>query len=402
MRRTPRARPPTPRSAGPRSPCSAGSTSSCNDPRLPRETYVDWVRETIVKEVLAQRTAMEPATVPPRRRPAIEAITSEWLTEISESGVDVVGDLEDLRSVWPDDGETWTDPDLPDPEVVADAAIQSLARVLDELGKPEPGPPACVAAGAPPARLIAQMLIRDATYEQAVGAWTAHLRAGGTTDWSAWCDTPTDLAEPAGAGAPPPPGRGPPRAGPPDQPRRAGGCGRPGPCRPGARDRGARSRPDRRTPPLARDAAPVRHPTDAPGPAAGGGADPARRGCPGAPASRRTPLGPGGSGRAVAAAVATSLPPARLAGNSCRRPRGPARPGSGRDRLAPDTHRPRPTAAGDDGRVVGGLGPQRGHPEVEHRLAACRGRRPAPPVDRRGRHRGTAVRADNRDRCTSS
>jgi len=113
-----------------------------NDPRLPRATYVNWVRETIVKEVLAQRTAMEPATVPPERRPAIEAITSEWLTEISESGVDIIGDLEDLRSVWPDEGETWTDPDLPDPDVVADAAIQSLARVLDELGKPQPeGPP---------------------------------------------------------------------------------------------------------------------------------------------------------------------------------------------------------------------------------------------------------------------
>jgi len=38
------------------------------------------------------------------------------------------------------------------------------------------------------------MLIRDASYEQAVSAWAAHLRAGGTTDWSAWRDTPTDLA----------------------------------------------------------------------------------------------------------------------------------------------------------------------------------------------------------------
>ena len=91
----------------------------------------------------------------PGRRPAIETITSEWLTEISGSGVDVVGDLEDLRSVWPDDGETWTDPDLPDPEVVADAAIQSLAHVLDELGNPSREDPAGGAAGAPPARLIA-------------------------------------------------------------------------------------------------------------------------------------------------------------------------------------------------------------------------------------------------------
>ena len=44
------------------------------------------------------------------------------------------------------------------------------------------------------------MLIRDATYEQAVLAWTTHLRAGGTTDWSAWRDTRTD--QPEGADRP--------------------------------------------------------------------------------------------------------------------------------------------------------------------------------------------------------
>ena len=107
-----------------------------NEPRLPRDTYVEWVRETIVREVLAQRPDMEPATVPPERRAAIEAITSEWLTEISGSGIDVIGDLEELRSVWPDDWETWTDPDLPDPELVADAAIKSLAHVLEEIRNP--------------------------------------------------------------------------------------------------------------------------------------------------------------------------------------------------------------------------------------------------------------------------
>jgi hypothetical protein len=106
---------------------------------------VEWVRETIVREVLAQRPAMEPATVPPERRPAIEAITDEWLTEIGESGVDVVGDLEELLSVWPDDGETWTDPDLPDPEVVADAAIQALAHVLEEIPNPTVRPVARLA-----------------------------------------------------------------------------------------------------------------------------------------------------------------------------------------------------------------------------------------------------------------
>ena len=77
---------------------------------------------------------MQPATVPPRRRPAVEAITASWLEEIRRSGIDVVGDLEDLVPVWPDDGEHWPDPDDADPEVVAEAAIQALAHVLDEIG----------------------------------------------------------------------------------------------------------------------------------------------------------------------------------------------------------------------------------------------------------------------------
>ena len=39
------------------------------------------------------------------------------------------------------------------------------------------------------------MLTRDASYEQAVTAWAAHLRAGGTTAWSAWRDTAADQPE---------------------------------------------------------------------------------------------------------------------------------------------------------------------------------------------------------------
>ena len=107
-----------------------------NDPRLPRDTYVEWVRETIVREVLAQRPDMVPATVPPKRRASIEAITSDWVAEIGESGIDIVGDLEDLRSVWPEDSDSWSDPDQADPEIVAEAAIQSLAHVLEEIRHP--------------------------------------------------------------------------------------------------------------------------------------------------------------------------------------------------------------------------------------------------------------------------
>ncbi len=100
--------------------------------KVPRETYVEWVREAIVKDVLAQRAGRERATVPPRHRSAVDEITAEWLQRIEESGIDVVGELDDLVPVWPD-RETWTDPDQADPAVVAEAAIQALAYVIDEI-----------------------------------------------------------------------------------------------------------------------------------------------------------------------------------------------------------------------------------------------------------------------------
>jgi hypothetical protein len=111
-----------------------------------RYTYVKWVRETIVKEVLAQRPGKELTTVPPRRRASVEAITASWLEDIRKSGVEVVGDLEDLKPVWPSGGERWANPDAADPEVVAEAAIQALAHVLDKIGNPgDAGPVARLA-----------------------------------------------------------------------------------------------------------------------------------------------------------------------------------------------------------------------------------------------------------------
>ncbi len=112
---------------------------------LPRHAYVEWVRESIVRQALAARAGMQPATVPPGRRDWVDSITSEWLEELAGCGYEVVGDLAELRSVWPEDAETWQDPDLADGDVVADAAISALAHVLDELGSQGDGPVARVA-----------------------------------------------------------------------------------------------------------------------------------------------------------------------------------------------------------------------------------------------------------------
>ena len=102
---------------------------------VPRTIYVNWVRESIVKEVLAQRPDKVRVTVPPRRRPAVDQITASWLEEIRSSTCDVVGDLADLESVWPDDEDRWVNPDRADPEAVAEAAIEALAHVLTRVGR---------------------------------------------------------------------------------------------------------------------------------------------------------------------------------------------------------------------------------------------------------------------------
>ena len=109
--------------------------------KVSRETYVGWVRETLVKEVLSGRADSQPVTVPPALRGWVEEIGAAWVERIRDSGVDVVGDLTDLEPVWPDDVEAWADPDKPDPEVISEVAIQALAHVLGEVDKPPPPDP---------------------------------------------------------------------------------------------------------------------------------------------------------------------------------------------------------------------------------------------------------------------
>ena len=88
---------------------------------VPRPVYVDWVRETIVKEVLARRPGKVPATVPPRRRQAGRAdhrllAGGDRGARASTSSVT----SPTCEPVWPDDDGRWADPDQADPEVVAE------------------------------------------------------------------------------------------------------------------------------------------------------------------------------------------------------------------------------------------------------------------------------------------
>lgn len=95
-----------------------------------RETYVRLVREKIVREIFSEREGMLTARLPVEARPFVEEVTDEWLQWIDGSGVDVVGDVEELRSVW--SPEEVPHPDQPSSDDVAEAAIAALAALVME------------------------------------------------------------------------------------------------------------------------------------------------------------------------------------------------------------------------------------------------------------------------------
>ena len=80
------------------------------------------VKELLVHQNLARRRRKTPVTLPPKVYPWAEEVTEEWLTWVAGSGVDVVGDVTDLRPVAPAPGTPWVDPDRPKQKVLARAA----------------------------------------------------------------------------------------------------------------------------------------------------------------------------------------------------------------------------------------------------------------------------------------
>jgi hypothetical protein len=108
---------------------------------VPREVYVDLVREVIARDTLAHRPDRIRAVLPERRWPFVEEVTAEWQDWLEGAGVDVVGDLADLRPVRPDfaDG-TWIHPDKPPADLVADAALEALAAVIQDIAPTHKSP----------------------------------------------------------------------------------------------------------------------------------------------------------------------------------------------------------------------------------------------------------------------
>lgn len=97
---------------------------------IPREVYVELVRELLGRDVLAARPNRIPAVLPRNRWAFTEEVTAEWREWLEGSGVDVVGDLDDLRPVRPGPEHVWIHPDRPPADLVAEASLESLAAVI--------------------------------------------------------------------------------------------------------------------------------------------------------------------------------------------------------------------------------------------------------------------------------
>jgi hypothetical protein len=106
---------------------------------VPGPDYRRLVRQVVVHETLAAREGMTRATLPPAAFPWADEIASEWIEWVEGSGIDVVGDVEELRPVAPPPDTKWHDPDRPRRREMVDAALDAMVAVVAEASqRPDP------------------------------------------------------------------------------------------------------------------------------------------------------------------------------------------------------------------------------------------------------------------------
>ncbi|MBA2956269.1 hypothetical protein GON03_18175 [Nocardioides sp. MAH-18] len=93
------------------------------------------VREVMVHQVLATGAVHPRLTLPHDWFDWAEEIAESWRSWIRASGVEVIGDLDDLLPVPPDPDATWVDPDRVRPRDVADAALSALTAMVEEAAR---------------------------------------------------------------------------------------------------------------------------------------------------------------------------------------------------------------------------------------------------------------------------
>lgn len=101
--------------------------------------YRSIVRERLVHQTLAGRRGMRRVTLPPEAYDWVEPIAAEWVEHVQRTGIEVIGDVQDLCPARPEPEAKWRNPDKPRPGRTADATMDALvAAVLEAARRPDP------------------------------------------------------------------------------------------------------------------------------------------------------------------------------------------------------------------------------------------------------------------------
>ncbi len=94
---------------------------------LPPAHYRPLVRELLAHRTLSERRSSPRLGLPPDLYPWVAGVEQSWVDAVRERGYDVVGDLGELLGPSP---ESWSDPDRPEEEAVAGAAVDAIRALL--------------------------------------------------------------------------------------------------------------------------------------------------------------------------------------------------------------------------------------------------------------------------------
>ncbi len=104
------------------------------------QAHDNLVRATLAEEVLVQGRRSPRISLPPDDYDWAESMTETWIEWVQQAGIDVVGDLGELRLRRPVPGERWHDPDAIPARVRAEVMLDALAAMtLEAASRPGPG-----------------------------------------------------------------------------------------------------------------------------------------------------------------------------------------------------------------------------------------------------------------------
>ena len=111
--------------------------------RMDRVTRRESSFDELIRGMLAEDRLMQgrsaPLLLPPRMHAWAEAEADRWVDWIKGSGIDVVGEVDDLYPAPPVPEEEWIDPDLVRPKKQLAAALDALSAMTREAARrPDP------------------------------------------------------------------------------------------------------------------------------------------------------------------------------------------------------------------------------------------------------------------------